>query len=86
VAGIRPEDISIENTTGKSIELECVLDVIEPMGNETFIYFELEKIQFIARVKPLHELKVAGKIKLYIDPGKVYLFDTKTGNHLYKHL
>jgi multiple sugar transport system ATP-binding protein len=86
VAGIRPEDISIENTTGKSIELECVLDVIEPMGNETFIYFELEKIQFIARVKPLHELKVGGKIKLYINQEKIYLFDTKTGIHLYKHL
>lgn len=86
LTGIRPEDISIENTTGNSIELECTLDVIEPMGNETFIYFEVGKVQFIARVKPLSNLKVGGKIKLYIDPEKVYLFDTKTGNHLYSKL
>ena len=75
VIGIRPEDLSIEKTNIKSIELECVLDVIEPMGNETFIYFEIEKVQFIARVKPLYDIKVGGKIKLYIDPEKIYLFD-----------
>jgi multiple sugar transport system ATP-binding protein len=85
VIGIRPEDISIEKTNSKIIELECCLDVIEPMGNETFIYFEIEKTQFIARVKPLYDLKVGGKIKLYIDPEKIYLFDKKTGNHLFKH-
>lgn len=70
VIGIRPEDLSIEKTNIKSIEQECVLDVIEPMGNETFIYFEIEKVQFIARVKPLGDMKVGGKIKLYIDPEK----------------
>ncbi len=86
VIGIRPEDISIENTSDNSIGLECTLDVIEPMGNETFIYFEVGKTQFIARVKPLHDLKVGGKVKLYIDPEKVYLFDTKTGNHIYNKI
>ena len=85
VIGIRPEDIFIEKTNSKSIEQECVLDVIEPMGNETFIYFEIEKVQFIARVKPLHDIKVGGKIKLYIDPEKIYLFDKKTGNNLFKN-
>jgi len=85
VIGIRPEDISIEKTNIKSIEQECCLDVIEPMGNETFIYFEIEKVQFIARVKPLHDIKVGGKIKLYIDPEKIYLFDKKTGNNLFKN-
>jgi multiple sugar transport system ATP-binding protein len=85
VIGIRPEDISIENTSGKSIELECALDVIEPMGNESFIYFEIEKTQFIARVKPLHDLKVGGKVKLYIDPNRVYLFESATGHHLFSY-
>ena len=52
------------------------------MGNETFIYFEVEKVQFIARVKPLHDLKVGGKIKLYIDPLKLYLFERKMGENI----
>jgi multiple sugar transport system ATP-binding protein len=83
--GIRPENISVENNSSTSIELDCKLDVIEPMGNESFIYFEIEKTQFIARVKPLHDLKVGGKVKLYIDPNRVYLFDIVTGNHLFNY-
>ena len=77
--GVRPEDISVDNSAGKSIELESTLDVIEPMGNETFIYFEIEKIQFIARIRPLQNLKTGEKVKLFIEPNKVYLFDRKTG-------
>lgn len=80
--GIRPEDISVEKSSEKSIEFERELDVIEPMGNESFIYFEVEKIQFIARVKPLYDLKVNIKVKLYIDPQKIYLFDKNSGDHL----
>ena len=78
--GIRPEDISVEKISDKSIELERELDVIEPMGNESFIYFEVEKVQFIARVKPIYGLKVSSKIKLYIDLEKVYMFDKDQGN------
>jgi multiple sugar transport system ATP-binding protein len=82
IIGIRPEDISIENTNGKSIELESELNVIEPMGNETFIYFEIERTQFIARIKPLQDLKVGEKIKLYIDPLVFYLFERKNGENI----
>jgi len=77
--GIRPEDISVEKISEESIELERELDVIEPMGNESFIYFEVEKVQFIARVKPLHNLKVSKKVKLYVESNKIYLFDKKSG-------
>jgi len=83
IIGIRPENISLEAAVSKSIELNSTLDVIEPMGNETFVYFEIEKTQFIARVKPLYDLKVGGKIKLYVDPMKIYLFDKTTGQHLH---
>jgi multiple sugar transport system ATP-binding protein len=81
--GIRPEDIELENNSTNSFELEVVIDVLEPMGNETFIYFEIEKNQFIARVKPLKDLRFGEKIKLYIDPEKVYLFDLKSGQNLF---
>ena len=82
IIGIRPEDISIEKMAGESIGIESVLDVIEPMGNETFIYFEIEKVQFIARVKPLHDLKIGGKIKLYVDPVTIFLFQRDSGKNI----
>jgi multiple sugar transport system ATP-binding protein len=80
--GIRPEDILIEKSSDNCIELERTLDVIEPMGNESFIYFEVEKVQFIGRVKPLHVLKTGNPINLFIDPQKIYLFDKNSGDHL----
>ncbi|MCJ7553669.1 MAG: sn-glycerol-3-phosphate ABC transporter ATP-binding protein UgpC [Ignavibacteriaceae bacterium] len=80
--GIRPEDIRLEKNINKVIEIEVLADVIEPMGNETFIYFEVEKIQFIARVNPSKELKIGGKIKLYIDEAKLYFFDKESGNYI----
>lgn len=80
--GVRPEDIRLEKNISNAIELEVLTGLLEPMGNETFIYFEVEKIQFIARVKPSKELKVGEKIKLYIDPKSVYVFDKKLGNNI----
>jgi multiple sugar transport system ATP-binding protein len=82
IIGIRPEDIRLENDSKNSIELEVLVDVIEPMGNETFIYFEIEKNPFIARVKPLKDLRFGEKIKLYIEPTSIYLFDKTSGKNI----
>ena len=76
--GVRPEDISLENKFDKSVKIESTLEVVEPMGNETFVYFEIDSIQFIARVKPIFDLKAGDKIKLFIDPNKVYFFEFDT--------
>ncbi|MDP2364064.1 MAG: ABC transporter ATP-binding protein, partial [Ignavibacteria bacterium] len=83
IIGIRPENIRLENELKNSIELDVLIDVIEPMGNETFIYFEVEKNPCIARVKPSKELKVGEIIKLYIDPKSVYVFDKKLGKNIF---
>ena len=82
ILGIRPEDILLEKNSSNSMELEILIDVTEPMGNETFIYFEVEKIQFIARVKPSKELKRDKKVKLYIDSSRVYFFDKQSGKNI----
>jgi multiple sugar transport system ATP-binding protein len=82
ILGIRPEDIRLENVSKNSIELEILIEVTEPMGNETFIYFEVDKNQFIARVKPIKDLKATEKIKLYIDPISFYFFDKKSGQNI----
>ena len=79
ILGIRPEDIRIENNLKNSIELEVLIDVIEPMGNETFVYFDIEKNPFIARVKPIRDLRSNERIKLYIDPVSIYLFNKNSG-------
>ncbi|RPI66691.1 MAG: sn-glycerol-3-phosphate ABC transporter ATP-binding protein UgpC, partial [Ignavibacteriales bacterium] len=60
--GIRPEDIydsaSLINK-GNYFPLDVPLEVVEPMGNEIFLYFTVEGTQFVARV-PAREKPQAG--------------------------
>ena len=80
-AGIRPEDIydaqSISNQPG-SEKIEVQLDVVEPMGNEIFLYFYLDNNQFVARV-PSKEMPRAGQHQsIMLDTGKLHFFDSET--------
>ena len=76
--GIRPEnikDIIIDTTKDNLVEIEVKIDVVEPMGNEIFLYFQLDKEQFICR-KTTTELPQIGSLKkLFIDLSKIHFFD-----------
>ena len=39
IIGIRPEDIQLEKNINNVIEIDVATDLVEPMGNESFIYF-----------------------------------------------
>lgn len=80
--GIRPEDIRLENDSINSLEIAIKVEVLEPMGNETFIHFSIGEIEFVARVKPSSKLKVGENIKLYTDASSVYFFDKKSGHNI----
>jgi multiple sugar transport system ATP-binding protein len=84
IIGIRPEDIQLEKNINNVIEIDVATDLVEPMGNESFIYFEIEEKQFIARVKPLKHMKAGEKIKLYVDSTKVYLFDKESTQNIFQ--
>lgn len=79
--GIRPENIydasaSVERE--ESTAKEVTLDVVEPMGNEIFLYFQLDDIQFVARVPAREEPSAGSKKKLKFDRNKLHFFDMKT--------
>jgi len=81
--GIRPEDIYDAQTTSERTgfnKLNVILDVVEPMGNEIFLYFPLDGIQFIARI-PAREKPEAGSSRsIYLDTEKLHFFDVETEN------
>ena len=76
--GIRPEDISDENMmnadAGNSFEVN--LDVVEPMGNEIFIYFELSGSQIVSRIPARTKPRAGDKIKLFLNLEKLHFFDS----------
>jgi len=79
--GIRPEDIYDDNnkqqiTSHEKITVE--LEVVEPMGNEIYLYFFVEGVQFVARI-PAREIPRHGTAKnLFFDLSKLHFFDAVT--------
>ena len=76
--GIRPEDIYDSSITQNDVHYSPVnvgLEVVEPMGNEILLYFNVESEQFVARI-PAREIPEAGKKKdLLFDTNKLHFFD-----------
>ncbi len=76
--GIRPEHIGI----GKDIKgspLTVQVDVVEPMGNEMYVYCTSGEAQIVARTEPA-KIKAGENRKFYIDMSKSHFFDKESGN------
>jgi multiple sugar transport system ATP-binding protein len=76
VCGIRPEDIS-ESTDGTGIG--AVVEIVEPMGAETFVFLNTGKSHFIARMGASHGATVAQIVSVEFNMAKARFFDPKTG-------
>lgn len=82
VMGIRPENIHdeiafIEQSDPSSI-IETQIKVYEMMGAEVFLYFDIENINFTARVNPRTNARVGSVVKFAMDLSKIHIFDKET--------
>ena len=79
--GIRPEDIhdpaTLVTNNENVIEVTAKVEVVEPMGNEVFLYLTTGKSSFVARVDPVHVPVVDQDVKLTIEIDKAHFFDHK---------
>ncbi|MDB6020160.1 MAG: Glycerol-3-phosphate transporter ATP-binding protein, partial [Pedosphaera sp.] len=80
--GLRPEHIT-ERLTGKESapgqNLDAVVEVLEPLGTETYLYAAAAGQNFVARVAPGHQLKVKQTVSLSFNMGHAHFFDLETG-------
>ncbi|MBP1657391.1 MAG: glycerol-3-phosphate transporter ATP-binding protein [Bacteroidetes bacterium] len=79
--GIRPEHIYMQPPAGvdTTVPLRAMVEVVEPVGNEIFIYFSTgSQSQYVARVATDHTPPVGKPCDLLIDLAKIHLFDAKT--------
>jgi len=79
--GIRPEHITEAKAHPEpGIEsFDAVLDVTEPMGMETLIYFTLEGAQVCGRVNPNAGARDGGPLRLAVDLNNMHLLNEVTG-------
>lgn len=79
--GIRPEHITEAKPHAEpGIEaFDAVLDVTEPMGMETLVYFTLDATQICARVSPNAGARDGDPLRLAMDLNNMHLLNETTG-------
>jgi multiple sugar transport system ATP-binding protein len=81
VFGVRPEDIYNPQFLPPAIHSEkiaCKVDVVEMMGNETYLYMMSGNDSFVARVDPRTTYKVGDQVEVSLNMDKFHIFDAET--------
>jgi multiple sugar transport system ATP-binding protein len=82
--GLRPEDIgsaAAEQMAGAP-RIRATVEVVEPMGSESYLYFRLADITFISRVDAHRKFKVGETAEPAVFIDKAHFFDPATGQRI----
>lgn len=87
IFGIRPEDVHVDGTD-ENLAIEAEITAVEELGAETLVYGDLIGLEssetlsgsnnIIIKTSPKEHYEVGGKIKAYIDPTRIHLFNAET--------
>jgi multiple sugar transport system ATP-binding protein len=78
VAGLRPEDLRLIAAQGDAC-IDAVLDLAEPVGNETFLNLRFGVQPLIARVAPGEQPAAGSSLHLSYAPTRLHFFDATSG-------
>jgi multiple sugar transport system ATP-binding protein len=78
VVGIRPEHVHISRTSGDG-RLPARVYVSELMGNEVFVFLEIDHQKIIARAPADFRADAETPVWISFEADKLHFFDTKTG-------
>jgi multiple sugar transport system ATP-binding protein len=73
--GVRPEDMRLGRTGGSPVSVA----VVEPMGDENYVYLELDTIELTARVGRGVRPTVEETVRFDFEEDALYLFDADSG-------
>ncbi len=85
ILGIRPEDIHDKLFVGEAAPentIVATVEVVEPMGAESFLYLTTGKHSFIARVEAHSQASVNEDLELVFNMSKVHFFDKETEGNI----
>ena len=81
--GFRPEHIFAASSSPipatEDNTIEAIIDVVEPMGAENFVYLRAGTTSIVARMPPTVDVKYGSTIKSAIDTTKVHVFEKASG-------
>ena len=77
-AGVRPENVRFVEPTEFVSETKVItteVNVVEPLGDENLIYYDVGDSEFVSKVEPRNKLSIGQEIRLTFDEADLYLFD-----------
>jgi multiple sugar transport system ATP-binding protein len=79
--GVRPENINLRPVTPSAEPYSSIImvDVVEPMGNESFVYFEINDEQMVSRQKIVEKISHGTEMRMILDLNKIHFFDSESG-------
>lgn len=83
--GIRPEhcDVILHNASVPAASFEAMVDLVEPMGAETYFYLNTGAHTLICRTQSEVDHRESGqRIRFQIDATRAHLFDPTDGKRL----
>ncbi|MDZ7267028.1 MAG: sn-glycerol-3-phosphate ABC transporter ATP-binding protein UgpC [candidate division KSB1 bacterium] len=85
VFGIRPEDIHLAGDVAglqETADVPGVVEVVEPMGSEIFLYVNLGATTLVARINSRTEPPIGSQLPLTFDMSKSHFFSAQTEESL----
>ncbi len=79
VLGIRPEHLDIARDGTQTGTIDAVADVVEYLGNEELVHFNVAGIDLVAMLSADHRVRPGDRLTLTVVGGKIHLFDPDTG-------
>lgn len=86
ILGIRPEDICEESKYTGSVRdapIKVKIELIEMMGAEKYLYFNVDGNNAVARVSSEFKTEVGSIVRLSINSEKILLFDIETKKSIF---
>lgn len=78
VFGIRPEHVTSEPKDGNSLPITLTVEIAEPMGSESLVYFKTANGNLIARIQGEHLFHPGEELTVQLELEKACLFDGET--------
>lgn len=84
--GIRPENIHDASLTRTDFpgSLSAMVEVVEPMGAETYVHVTCGQNKFVARVSPYTRAAFNQPIQLAVETEKIHVFNKESSAALFK--
>jgi multiple sugar transport system ATP-binding protein len=80
--GLRPEHITEVRQNGSSDDsrnFAVTLDVVEPMGMETMVFFTINGAEYCGRVEPNSAEDTGASMRLHANMDQMHIIDTASG-------